>query len=99
MEGVSRALPILQAVLMIASLVGVRVLARVRHNRRGRPTQLARPAAATKSVLLVGLNRVADLYLRSVQEFAPDQVKIAGVLGRGRHAGRAVNGHQVLGAP
>ena len=67
---------------MIATLIGVRVLARVRHNRRDRPSQLASPAAGAESVLMVGLNRVTDLYVRSVQEFARQRVKIVGVLGR-----------------
>jgi hypothetical protein len=75
----------------------------VRYLARAKPVQLATPvdgAGAGESVLVVGLTRLTDLYLHSVAEFAPDQVRIAGLLVRSPHqAGRLVHGYPVLGAP
>lgn len=103
LENVARALPVLQALLMLVLLVGARVVVRVRHLARVKPAQLAMPmqgAGIDESVLVVGLTRLTELYLRSIAEFAPERLRIAGLLVRSPHqAGRLVHGHQVLGAP
>jgi lipopolysaccharide/colanic/teichoic acid biosynthesis glycosyltransferase len=103
LENVARALPVLQALLMLVFLVGARVVIRVRYLARAKPAQLAMPtqgAGVGESVIVVGLTRLTELYLRSVAEFAPERVRIAGLLVRSPHqAGRLVHGHQVLGAP
>ena len=99
----ARAVPVLQALLMLVFMVGARVVMRVRHLARAKPAQLAMPmqgAGVGESVLVVGLTRLTELYLRSVADFAPERVRIAGLLVRSPHqAGRRVHGHQVLGAP
>src|SRR5262249_23763415 len=84
LDGVPRAIPVLQGLMMLASMVGLRVLARIRYAARGRPVQLAAPADTShaETVLIVGLTRLTDLYLRSVAELAPDRIRIAGLLGR-----------------
>lgn len=105
LDGVARSLPILQVILVIFALVGVRVAARQYHGwrRRGR-AQLIPPRMAVadtrENVLVVGLNRVTELYLESVAEFAADRVAIAGLLGRGeQHSGRLVQSQKILGTP
>ena len=103
LEDVARAVPVLQALLMLVFLAGARVVVRLRHVAPARPAQLAMPsegAGVGESVLVVGLTRLTELYLRSVAEFAPERVRIAGLLVRSPHqTGRIVHGHQVLGAP
>jgi FlaA1/EpsC-like NDP-sugar epimerase len=103
LEDVARAVPVLQALLMLVFLVGARVIVRVRHLARSKPAQLAMPingAGVGESVVVVGLTRLTELYLHSVAEFAPSQVRIVGLLVRSPHqARRLVHGHQVLGAP
>jgi FlaA1/EpsC-like NDP-sugar epimerase len=103
LEDVARAVPVLQALLMVVFLVGARVIMRLRHVSRAKPAQSAMPtegAGVGESVLVVGLTRLTELYLRSVAEFAPERVRIAGLLVPGPHqVGRLVHGHQVLGAP
>lgn len=105
LEGVARSLPVLQAMLMAFTLVGARVSMRLRHALRNRQpvAKQGRPAAgrgSVETVLVIGLNRVAELYLQSVAEFAADRIKIAGILGNNdRHAGRLVHQHKVLGTP
>ena len=67
----------------------------------------ARPAggdagrsAAAESVLVVGLTRLTELYLRSVAEFAPERVRIAGLLVHSpEHAGRLVNQYRCWERP
>lgn len=102
LDGVPRAVPVLQGLMMLVSMVGLRVLARVRHAARGKPVQLTTQVEAfhAETVLVVGLTRLTDLYLRSVAEFASDRIRIAGLLGRSpHHTGRFVHRHRVLGTP
>ena len=83
-------------------MVGVRALARLHHLRRaqaraGTPTQTA---AEAETVLVVGLNAVTELFLRSVDEFASDRIKVAGIVGRSeRHSGRTLHRLPILGVP
>src|SRR5262245_22805082 len=103
LEEVARAVPVLQALLMIVFLIGGRVMMRLRHAARAKPAQLVatpRPSAAAETVLVVGLSRLTELYLKSVAEFAPERVRIAGLLVHNpEHTGRVVNQYEVLGTP
>lgn len=104
LDGVARALPILQALLMICGLVGFRVVARLRYSFRSRAR--VQPAAAMmegntipyESILVVGLGRVAELYVQSVEEFGAGTKRIVGLLGvADRHSGRRIHQHAILG--
>jgi lipopolysaccharide/colanic/teichoic acid biosynthesis glycosyltransferase len=104
LDGFARSLPILQAVLMIFLLVGARVLTRQRHAFPMRRVKVLTAMPMTKdareTVLVVGLNRITELYLLSAAEFAANRIRIAGLLGRcERHTGRLVQQQQVLGTP
>jgi alkanesulfonate monooxygenase SsuD/methylene tetrahydromethanopterin reductase-like flavin-dependent oxidoreductase (luciferase family) len=76
---------------------------RLRHTARAKPVQLVAtplPTNAPETVLVVGLTRLTELYLRSVSEFAPDRVRVAGLLVRNpEHTGRFVHHYEVLGTP
>lgn len=103
LDGIARSLPMLQAVVMTAGLVGVRVLTRVAYERRRRacapPSPLALPVSED-TVLLVGWSSLVDLYVRSVAEFGNGQIHIAGILSpNDRHVGRLVRSTRVLGTP
>lgn len=75
LDGVSRTLPVLQALLAIWLLVGARVLLRLRHGIRqarrekNAPLKIAKDQAA-EIILLVGLSQRAETYLRTVAELA-----------------------------
>jgi lipopolysaccharide/colanic/teichoic acid biosynthesis glycosyltransferase len=101
LDGVARALPVLQALLIVFSLVGIRVLMRLRHAARVRRVQLPKltPIGAEENVLVIGVNKVAELYLQCVAEFMPHDVKIAGLLDSGNRMGVSINSHRVLGTP
>lgn len=101
LEGVARSLPILQAMLMVFALVGVRVLVRMRHDlRRGERPPGGVEAERPHTVLLVGVSSLTELYLRAIGDFAAGRVRVAGIVGaRPRHANRFVRMHKVLGVP
>jgi lipopolysaccharide/colanic/teichoic acid biosynthesis glycosyltransferase len=103
LDDIPRSLPILQANLMLFLMVGARVLVRQSHApRRKAPVLAVMPTAeaAGDTVLVIGLNRITELYLAAIAEFAADRIEIAGLLGTNdRHTGRLVQQQQVLGAP
>jgi lipopolysaccharide/colanic/teichoic acid biosynthesis glycosyltransferase len=101
LEGVARSLPIIQACLTIFSLVGVRVVARLRHAGRGRAaTQPGSTLAGPENILVVGINPITELYLRSVAEFAAGRVQVMGLLARQQgQTGRLLQRHRILGSP
>jgi len=101
---IARALPLLQGMLIFLLLVGVRVAARLQYSfqQHKSPEQLTTSVggATSETVLVVGLSPLTDLYLRSVAEFAPSRIRIAGLLGRNdRQTGRFVHQHTILGTP
>ena len=102
LDGIPRSVPVLQALVMLFALVGVRVLLRLRHAARQRPQPLHPIAvdAAERTVLIIGLSRLTEAYLLSIKEFGGGRVRVAGLLGR-REAdiGRIVLEQPVLGLP
>jgi lipopolysaccharide/colanic/teichoic acid biosynthesis glycosyltransferase len=104
LDGVARSLPIIQGFLIGCGLVGVRVLSRLHHKARQARSTVRFPfpisAPDTETILLVGVNSISELYLRSVAEFAEGRITVAGVLtAKERHTGRLFHGHRVLGTP
>ena len=103
LAGVPRSLPLLQLVLLVGLMLAARVLSRCVHERKGvafvatpRPTG----DGMRSIVLLVGVNSLSELYLRSVAELAQGEVEVAGVLGRGpRQVGRRFQSCKILGEP
>jgi lipopolysaccharide/colanic/teichoic acid biosynthesis glycosyltransferase len=101
LEGVARSLPVIQAHLIVFGLVGARVAARLRHNGRGRSAARPAPqAGGPENILVVGVNLITELYLRSVAEFSAGRVEVMGLLaGKERNTGRLVQRYRILGRP
>src|SRR5262245_55354224 len=101
MENIARSLPILQGLLMLIALVSVRVAMRVRHAARSRAhSASSRRETRQEGVLIVGVDAVSELFLRSVEEYAGDRVKVFGILGRSeRHRDRLLGSCPILGTP
>jgi lipopolysaccharide/colanic/teichoic acid biosynthesis glycosyltransferase len=103
LEGVARSFPVLQAMMMVFAMVGTRVVARQWFLMRNRASVAAASPvgmASPDTVLVVGINQIAELYLLSVAEFAAHRTAIAGLIGRSdRHSGRLVQQQKVLGTP
>jgi len=101
-EGVARALPLLHVMIMIASMVGLRVLSRVWHSRRraARPLDQVLQGQQRDGVLIVGLTALAELYIRATSELGERAPRIEGLLGRAtHHTGRLIQQYRVLGTP
>jgi FlaA1/EpsC-like NDP-sugar epimerase len=99
LEGIARSLPVLQAVLIVGVLVSVRGSARIwfarQIHRNGRGRVNPHPCEA---ILVAGVNAVSELFLRSVHEFAPQQVRVAGILAEDPMLrGRTVQQKRILG--
>jgi len=96
------ALPILQGLLILFFLVGVRVLARMSctaYNTLAR-RKSALQSLHCESVLVIGLSGLADLYLRFHSQFEPHQIRIEGLLDDDdRQTGCCVRGRPILGTP
>jgi len=102
LDGVSRSLPILQVLFSIFLRVGSRVVRQIYYSRR--KSELSKAAlpilGGHETVIIIGLTRVADLYVRSVAEFAPLSVHIAGFLDqKKKNATTSVHQTKVLGQP
>ena len=102
LDGIARALPILQGILIVAALVSVRVMMRLRHDIRksksARQLNDTTNLETTETVLVIGLNKVAELFLQSLAEFAKGRIRVAGLLGcRDRQTGRVLRQYEILG--
>ena len=99
LEPVARSLPALQGGLIVSMLIAARSTARFWHTRQihingnGRVNEPPHETA-----LVVGVNTVAELFLLSVKEFAPQRVQVAGVLAEEPGMqGRTIQQKPVLG--
>jgi len=102
LDGLARAVPVLHLILIIAVMSALRAIMRMHHAVRLRPkiepTLDGSPDA--ENVLLVGVNVIAELFVRSAREFSPDSIQVVGVLGANdRHRGRLMHGVSILGRP
>ena len=103
-DSISRSLPLIQLLLMVFSMIGARVVSRMIHRRknsiRPRSSLADCPGLQPETVLLLGLNATAELYVRALSELSGDNVRIAGLLGReSHHTGRLLQQYPVLGTP
>jgi lipopolysaccharide/colanic/teichoic acid biosynthesis glycosyltransferase len=101
LEGVARSLPVIQWFLLITAMVGSRIAVRLMGERKGRQRgKLEKSPRPTQHVLVVGVNDLTELYLRSVTEFAPASFVIVGILApESKLHGRLLRMHKVLGGP
>jgi len=102
LEGVARSLPILQGLFSVFLLVGARVIRRVYYSsKKQTASRTSLPLlGGHETVLVIGLTRLSDLYVRSVAEFAPLSVRVVGFLDqKTKNAATSVHQSKVLGVP
>ncbi len=99
---VPRSLPVLQLLVLLTMSIGTRVGFRLMHERRMREnvTPVAPSASQGRDVVLVvGINRLAELYLLSVKDLANESIEVVGIVSTDeRHTGRQVQSTDVLGS-
>lgn len=100
LDGIARSLPVLQGLLIVVLLVGLRVSIRLRHTLRNpvRAAPILRPTDRA-TVLIVGFNKLSELYIHCVAELGANRVTIAGLLDRSDRVGLSLLSHRVLGTP
>ena len=97
---ISRSLPLLQWFFLVAVMTGTRLAIRVWRERTAVPAQQFVRNAETEQVLIVGVNRLAEVYVRAMTEAGPKRFSIAGLLANGTHMhGRLLRSYKVLGVP
>ncbi len=97
---VARALPILQALMIAVYLVGARVLFRLHKARRADKRQLnsAAPVVGETWVVLVGINPIAELYVKCAEIYAKQRIGLCGIIAdTPRAPGRSAYGLPILG--
>jgi len=105
LEGIARSIPFLQPVMLLLLLASARVFMRIRHMNRSPAARQFAAAEKTDlltrpTVLIVGMNRLAELYLQSALELGQGDIGIAGLIGNDeRHTGRLMHRYPVLGVP
>jgi lipopolysaccharide/colanic/teichoic acid biosynthesis glycosyltransferase len=80
LEPVARSLPVVQGALIVSILISARSVARFLHARQISKVNGHVSGQWRETVLVVGVNTVAELYLLSVKEFASRRVQVAGLL-------------------
>ncbi len=96
-----RSLLVMQELLILHALVGVRVAMRVRYDWRqhARRSQSSRDGTR-ENIVIVGLNAMADLFLHCAARNSPESVEIVGILSDAeRHRGRILHSCRILGSP
>lgn len=103
LQAVPRSLPVLQFGFLAGMMLMSRAIARRLRIRRARGSAAPRHirgARGTSTVLLVGLNSLAEFYLQMISQLAPGDVEVVGILGRNeRQVGRSVQDCRILGTP
>jgi lipopolysaccharide/colanic/teichoic acid biosynthesis glycosyltransferase len=95
---VARSLPVVQGALIISVLICARSTARLWHARQINIHGHNRITERHETVLLVGANTVAELFLVSAKEFASRRVEVAGIIAEEPSLrGRVIQQTPVLG--
>ena len=97
-ESVARSIPLIQWAAAIAMMTGARLLSRIFFRR----VNIHRPRkdAFREHTLVVGLNHVAELYLRCVSDLGGNNIVVEGILDESPAVkGRLLRQHKVLGHP
>jgi lipopolysaccharide/colanic/teichoic acid biosynthesis glycosyltransferase len=99
LDGISRALPVLQTLLTVTLLVGARISSRLWHTRRSQRDWPDLIAPTAESVLLVGFSKLAELYIHCISGQTPQRVRIVGLLDQHAGLGLSLLSQRVLGTP
>ena len=104
LDGVARSLPILQFILSYIMLAGSRDLLRAYHLSRlsteSKPVQFV-PVTADRplTIIVVGVSRLVEAYLRLVESFGSSRIRVVAVVGRyDHHKGRILRNHRIVGS-
>jgi lipopolysaccharide/colanic/teichoic acid biosynthesis glycosyltransferase len=99
LEGVARSVPVIQWLLLVGATMGARIGARVWHEHAQRH-RFVMTDAAVQRVLIVGVNHLTELYLRTLAAYGASTIEVLGLLSdQPELCGRAMWRQQILGTP
>ncbi len=101
LDNISRSLPVIQVFCIFFVLAIARAQKRWRHRLdvRGEPSMQTQSPSSVTTVLVVGVDWLASLYIRCVEAVAAGRIDIAGLVDVGSgETGRSIGGHKVVGA-
>jgi lipopolysaccharide/colanic/teichoic acid biosynthesis glycosyltransferase len=97
---ISRSLPLLQWSFLVAAMTGSRLAIRIYSERSTVTGQQFIRDEDTKHVLIIGVNRLAEVYTRAMTEFGANRFAIVGFLAKGTQMnGRLLRSHKIIGVP
>jgi lipopolysaccharide/colanic/teichoic acid biosynthesis glycosyltransferase len=100
LANVPRSVPVMQGLLILYALGGIRIAMRIRHVLRRRAQKSKSAAGRRENVLLVGLNPIADLFIYCASENGHGSTEVVGILSEAeRHRGRMLRSRKILGPP
>lgn len=95
---IPRSIPVIHFLVLMSLLLGGRAVAIMRRDRRRR--RRAASVVDPEQVLVVGANRLAEVYFRVLDSVAQGRTSVVALLdGNPRYLGRAVHGRPVLAPP
>lgn len=104
LDELPRSIPIIQGLLLVAALCGLRVMLRLAREWRLRRSTARQQSGLklktdTQYALIVGLNRLTELYLEAIAEFGGG-ISVVGVLADGADIqGREIRHCEIVGRP
>ena len=97
---ISRSLPLIQWFILVAAMIGTRLIVRVYRERSLVTGHQFVPEEHTKHLLIVGVNRLTEVYLRALSDFGARDLSVVGLLANGTQMnGRLLRSYKVLGLP
>ena len=97
---ISRSLPLLQWFFLVGAMTATRLALRVWRERNAEVEQQFVGGAKTENVLVIGINQLAEVYVRALTQFAASRFAVVGFLANGAYMpGRLLRSYKVLGAP
>ncbi len=99
LDSIGRSIPLIEGALIVSGMIFARILARALIRRRSVLLE-KKSDVSREHVLVVGLNHVAELYLRCIDSLASNRIAVAGLLDeQAVMKGRLLHQNEVLGQP
>ena len=97
---ISRSLPLLQWFFLVGAMTATRLALRVWREQNAEDEQHFTRSSETENVLVIGVNQLAEVYVRALTEFGASRFAMVGFLANGTYMpGRLLRSYKVLGAP
>ena len=98
LEGIPRSTPLIHALVLMAGLVGARLLVRLFHTETN--VMSSRNSNVSDHILMIGATRLSSLYIKMIETYFSSHHQVIGVLDANpQMLGRTIAGVRVIGLP